>query len=35
MNIAEFMSTLPKNVVSGEEIALPEQAVEKMFSHAD
>ena len=34
MNIAEFMSTLPKNVVSGEEIALPEQAVEKMFSLA-
>lgn len=34
MNIAEFMSTLPQNVVRGEEVELPEQAIEKMFSLA-
>ncbi|UVS69177.1 methyltransferase domain-containing protein [Nitrososphaera viennensis] len=34
MNIAEFMSTLPQNVVKGESVELPEHAIEQMFKLA-
>ena len=34
MNIAEFMSTLPQNVVKGETVALPDHAIEQMFKLA-